>query len=383
MAETWNETTPPGSENPQQGDDRIREHKRAVRERLAADHHFESTETIPFGNAGSEIGFHKKVTLIEQASDPTTLENEMALYCKDNGGAPEAYIRPQSNGTPFQLTKSGKLLHNAVILPEQGSSPSTGANEIALYSKDVSGVSEAFIRQESNGTEIQATVNGKIKTEDHADTHIKDGSDETDGDKIDIDWNPTNYTPDTTPTEVDNVDHLTAHLYGIDQAFAAILASKPRYLVSADNTYNLWHDTENAWPLCTLTLPADKMGINGVAHCETVGFKVRNWTSLQLNFTVSFYIGATLCSKTFAIAGGMDWTWAVVRARLINTGTKSSNRAELEVHIGDYSGCAFLSNASIDTTTEKTLVIKAKWASSEEEASMSTYGGRLEVAPSN
>lgn len=47
------------------------------------------------------------------------------------------------------------------------------------------------------------------------------GAMEIDGDKIDIDWTPTNYTPSTTPTEADNADNLTAHLYGIDQALGS------------------------------------------------------------------------------------------------------------------------------------------------------------------
>lgn len=55
----------------------------------------------------------------------------------------------------------------------------------------------------------------------HASNHSRSGSDPIDGDTIDIDWNPTNYTPSATPTEVTNVDELTAHLYGIDQAIAA------------------------------------------------------------------------------------------------------------------------------------------------------------------
>ncbi len=56
----------------------------------------------------------------------------------------------------------------------------------------------------------------------HAATHIKGGGDEIDGDQLDIDWNPAYYTPATTPVEVDNVDHLTAHLYGIDQYIGAL-----------------------------------------------------------------------------------------------------------------------------------------------------------------
>lgn len=52
----------------------------------------------------------------------------------------------------------------------------------------------------------------------HASTHERAGSDQIDGDHLDIDWNPSSYTPSTTPSEADNIDDLTAHLYGIDQA---------------------------------------------------------------------------------------------------------------------------------------------------------------------
>lgn len=50
----------------------------------------------------------------------------------------------------------------------------------------------------------------------HASTHERAGSDQIDGDHLDIDFTPTNYQPDTTPAEAANVDDLTAHLQGID-----------------------------------------------------------------------------------------------------------------------------------------------------------------------
>ena len=53
-------------------------------------------------------------------------------------------------------------------------------------------------------------------TQLHASTHITAGADEIDGDKLDINWMPSNYTPDSSPAEAGNVDHLTAHLKGID-----------------------------------------------------------------------------------------------------------------------------------------------------------------------
>jgi hypothetical protein len=39
-----------------------------------------------------------------------------------------------------------------------------------------------------------------------------------DGDKLDIDWNPSNYTPLSSISEADDVDDLAAHLKGIDVA---------------------------------------------------------------------------------------------------------------------------------------------------------------------
>jgi hypothetical protein len=56
----------------------------------------------------------------------------------------------------------------------------------------------------------------------HASTHLSGAGDEVDGDKLDIDWNPSNYTPTSAPAEVDSVDQLTAHLAGIDAALAGV-----------------------------------------------------------------------------------------------------------------------------------------------------------------
>ncbi len=57
--------------------------------------------------------------------------------------------------------------------------------------------------------------------EGHAARHIQGGADEIDGDQIDIDLTPVNYTPSTLPAEVTDADHLSAHLAGIDLALAA------------------------------------------------------------------------------------------------------------------------------------------------------------------
>jgi hypothetical protein len=68
----------------------------------------------------------------------------------------------------------------------------------------------------------EKTLLDSYATTSHAATHIRAGDDEVDGDKLDIDWNPTNYVPTTDPSEVTSVDELTAHLAGVDGYLATL-----------------------------------------------------------------------------------------------------------------------------------------------------------------
>lgn len=47
--------------------------------------------------------------------------------------------------------------HKFVVMPDQASAPTTAANEVALYSKAVSTVSQLFLRREGAGNEMQLT----------------------------------------------------------------------------------------------------------------------------------------------------------------------------------------------------------------------------------
>ena len=85
----------------------------------------------------------------------------------------------------------------------------------ALESSAVTSTELGYVSGVTSG--IQAQINAKAST-DHDATHITSGSDEIDGDKLDIDFTPTNYSPDITPAEADHVDNLAAHLAGIDNA---------------------------------------------------------------------------------------------------------------------------------------------------------------------
>jgi len=56
----------------------------------------------------------------------------------------------------------------------------------------------------------------------HALRHLSGGADEVDGDKLDIDYNPSNYTPDIAPPVVTSAAHLSAHLAGLDNAVGTL-----------------------------------------------------------------------------------------------------------------------------------------------------------------
>ena len=106
MAETWDESKPAGSRRPSLGDDDIREFKRAVRERLAEDHDFESTESPAFGGTSSTIGKHKFMTLVQRNTSKVTASDEVAFQCKSVSGNPEVVLTPPSAGTDRQITKN-------------------------------------------------------------------------------------------------------------------------------------------------------------------------------------------------------------------------------------------------------------------------------------
>lgn len=88
---------------------------------------------------------------IPQASDPLSISQGDLLQ---NNTDLEAW----SDVDHFPFSDAGSDLgkHDKVTLPERAA-PTTGADELAMYSKDVAGSTELFVRKESNGVEIQMT----------------------------------------------------------------------------------------------------------------------------------------------------------------------------------------------------------------------------------
>ena len=68
---------------------------------------------------------------------------------------------------------------------------------------------------------IDNAVRGSSGVGSHAGTHIDGGGDALDGDKLEVSWSPSNYTRDSSISEADSTDDLSAHLKGVDTALAA------------------------------------------------------------------------------------------------------------------------------------------------------------------
>lgn len=87
-----------------------------------------------------------------------------------------------------------------------------------------------------NASLLEGNAAAAFAVADHDGTHVTGGSDEIDGDKLDIDYNPSYSTPATTPGEADSIDNLAAHLYGIDQAIKALTKCVVQVKIMEDDT---------------------------------------------------------------------------------------------------------------------------------------------------
>jgi hypothetical protein len=143
--ETWDETKPAGSRDLALGDDDIREFKRAMRERFAADHY-----ALAIEGTDDKIGYHSKATLLEQASDPLAYANSLILYSKLNGSFAELFNRHENAGIQ-RLTNLGKLWIDALGTDSEvrGDIILRGASTWGRYPLGVTG---NYLR--SNGTDL-------------------------------------------------------------------------------------------------------------------------------------------------------------------------------------------------------------------------------------
>jgi len=128
-----------------------------------------------------------------------------------------ASLSPPNRSEAYNVT--AELRPNLTVDPAAGVVGGLSAANFALIQLQVDAGDIEFEWTDVNPEYLTTglTIGGSSPGA-HAATHLTGGADELDGDQLDIDFTPTNYTPTTAPAEATSLDHLTAHLAGIDGA---------------------------------------------------------------------------------------------------------------------------------------------------------------------
>jgi len=101
FSSTYDTATPAGTDDPSEADDRMREIKAAVQERLAVDHKFSLTGTEV---SATDTGEHTKITFNVPLADPTPVASKAHLYMQSD----ELRYQDDTNSA-FDMTSGGKL----------------------------------------------------------------------------------------------------------------------------------------------------------------------------------------------------------------------------------------------------------------------------------
>lgn len=129
----WNESIP-GPQSPfSQGDDRIREVKKQIREIFEIDHEISSA-----GN-GNEWGFHSQVTFNVRSAFPSTIASTGIFFTRDVSSVAELHFIDE-NATTQQLTSGGSFIGGMT-------------NEIRMWSGLLANIPAGWILcDDTNGT---------------------------------------------------------------------------------------------------------------------------------------------------------------------------------------------------------------------------------------
>lgn len=209
----------------------------------------------------------------------------------------------------------------------------TNSRKIGGFDTDGSAeISEATI------WDLRTVEVGSSASTDHDASHVRGGTDEMDGDHLDIDLTPYEYSPDTSHAEAGNEDDLSAHLAGLDNAqlvpktlvqgikmTAAAAASNgivvdddadldngtadfaiywhgrvADWTPSANKILAQKHDGANGWILTLLTTGVLRLTLNATNYDSTVAVNRRDNTEAM--------IGVSVTRETASVAGSVVFT---------------------------------------------------------------------------
>lgn len=121
---TYDVTTPANASVPSGGAAAIRLLKDALQERLNPDHYFaKSGDTV---DDDTQVGFHRKATLLVQAVAPALKADAGIVYSKDVAAKAELFYRDE-DGDEIQITSGGLLNSTGFISGDLLLTANTGA----------------------------------------------------------------------------------------------------------------------------------------------------------------------------------------------------------------------------------------------------------------
>lgn len=171
-----------------------------------------SDARTPTAHAGTHIpGGTDVLDFTKIIAKGTTLPTSFTLYPAGTlfaFGSSAPYLLYRSTGTAWEQLGSA----STTVSDTAPSSPQAGA----LWYNSSNGKTYIYYADGTSNQWVEIGENAQVTIPGHASTHIRGGSDIIDGDRLTIDYVPTNYTRNSAASGAGNVTDLTAHLAGID-----------------------------------------------------------------------------------------------------------------------------------------------------------------------
>lgn len=143
--------------------------------------------------------------------DNPTLDTHWEFIAGNDPSSKADAVRTLTAGAG--LTGGGDLTADRTFDIGAGNGITVNADDITVAPDAVTGGDIAPVSVVANGVGVDVTA--------------------LDGDHLTIDYTPTNYTPDATPAEANDVDDLTAHLKGIDDVLASTGRTVEQFTLTA------------------------------------------------------------------------------------------------------------------------------------------------------
>jgi len=143
---TYRTDTPGASDDPREGDDRMREIKAAIQERITVDHYWSASAASTYDAA--DCGKHRWVTFQGPNTVSSVPENEGVLFTKDVSSKAELHFTDEDENE-IQLTSVGKVnLTSAALL-------GVLANDTYLTAVDNAGTGTVDLIKATTGDVLQ------------------------------------------------------------------------------------------------------------------------------------------------------------------------------------------------------------------------------------